>query len=176
VILVVLVILVFLQKWRAAIIPVLAIPVSLIGTFAVLARFGYSSTTCRLFGWCSRSASSSTTRSSSSRMSSATSNAACPARGRAHLDGRSVGRARRDRARALRGVRADPVPHRPVGRLLPAVRGHHLDRDDHLAVLSLTLSPALAAILLKPQRKARPQGDGIAHPPGGDASTRASSG
>ncbi len=35
--LVVLVIIVFLQKWRAAVIPVLAIPVSLVGTFAVLA-------------------------------------------------------------------------------------------------------------------------------------------
>ncbi|MGK0492093.1 efflux RND transporter permease subunit, partial [Sphingomonas echinoides] len=41
-ILVVLVILVFLQKWRAAIIPIVAIPVSLIGTFAVLAAVGYS--------------------------------------------------------------------------------------------------------------------------------------
>src|SRR3546814_7930199 len=37
VVLVVIVILVFLQSWRAAIIPVIAIPVSLIGTFAVLA-------------------------------------------------------------------------------------------------------------------------------------------
>ena len=42
IVLVVIVILVFLQSWRAAIIPVLAIPVSLIGTFAVLAAFGYS--------------------------------------------------------------------------------------------------------------------------------------
>jgi hydrophobe/amphiphile efflux-1 (HAE1) family protein len=50
VILVVLVIIVFLQKWRAAIIPVLAIPVSLIGTFAVLAMFGYSLNNLSLFG------------------------------------------------------------------------------------------------------------------------------
>ena len=48
--LVVLVILVFLQKWRAAIIPIVAIPVSLIGTFAVLAAFGYSLNTLSLFG------------------------------------------------------------------------------------------------------------------------------
>ena len=48
--LVVLVILVFLQKWRAAIIPVVAIPVSLIGTFAVLAAFGYSLNNLSLFG------------------------------------------------------------------------------------------------------------------------------
>ena len=50
IILVVLVILVFLQKWRAAIIPVVAIPVSLIGTFAVLAAFGYSLNNLSLFG------------------------------------------------------------------------------------------------------------------------------
>jgi hydrophobe/amphiphile efflux-1 (HAE1) family protein len=48
--LVVIVILVFLQKWRAAIIPVLAIPVSLIGTFVVLAAFGYSLNNLSLFG------------------------------------------------------------------------------------------------------------------------------
>jgi hydrophobe/amphiphile efflux-1 (HAE1) family protein len=48
--LVVIVILVFLQKWRAAIIPVVAIPVSLIGTFAVLAAFGYSLNNLSLFG------------------------------------------------------------------------------------------------------------------------------
>ena len=50
VILVVLVIIVFLQKWRAAIIPVVAIPVSLIGTFAVLAAVGYSLNNLSLFG------------------------------------------------------------------------------------------------------------------------------
>ncbi|MFC4257107.1 multidrug efflux RND transporter permease subunit [Altererythrobacter xixiisoli] len=50
VVLVVLVIIVFLQKWRASIIPVLAIPVSLIGTFAVLAMLGYSLNNLSLFG------------------------------------------------------------------------------------------------------------------------------
>jgi hydrophobe/amphiphile efflux-1 (HAE1) family protein len=50
VILVVIVILVFLQSWRAALIPVIAIPVSLIGTFAVLAALDYSLNTLSLFG------------------------------------------------------------------------------------------------------------------------------
>ena len=50
VLLVVLVILVFLQSWRAAIIPIVAIPVSLIGTFAVLAGLGYSLNTLSMFG------------------------------------------------------------------------------------------------------------------------------
>ncbi|WP_030539796.1 efflux RND transporter permease subunit [Sphingobium sp. DC-2] len=50
VILVVLVILIFLQNWRAAIIPIIAIPVSLIGTAAVLAALGYSLNNLSLFG------------------------------------------------------------------------------------------------------------------------------
>src|SRR3954468_7497557 len=48
--LVVLVVLVFLQSWRTAIIPIVAIPVSLIGTFAVMAAFGFSLNTLTLFG------------------------------------------------------------------------------------------------------------------------------
>ncbi len=48
--LVVLVIILFLQTWRAAIIPVVAIPVSLIGTFFVLAAFGFSLNNLTLFG------------------------------------------------------------------------------------------------------------------------------
>ena len=75
--LVVLVIIVFLQSWRAAIIPIVAIPVSLIGTFAVLAGARlFAQHACRCSAWCWRSASSSTTPSSWSRMSSATSSMA----------------------------------------------------------------------------------------------------
>lgn len=48
--LVVLVVLIFLQSWRTAIIPIAAIPVSLIGTFAVMAGFGFSINTLTLFG------------------------------------------------------------------------------------------------------------------------------
>ena len=48
--LVVLVVLLFLKTWRATIIPVLAIPVSLIGTFAVMQAFGFSLNMLTLFG------------------------------------------------------------------------------------------------------------------------------
>ncbi|MAO55744.1 MAG: hydrophobe/amphiphile efflux-1 family RND transporter [Rhodospirillaceae bacterium] len=48
--LVVLVILVFLQNMRAAIVPIIAIPVSLIGTFLVMGTFGYSINNLTLFG------------------------------------------------------------------------------------------------------------------------------
>ncbi|MBE1301571.1 MAG: multidrug efflux RND transporter permease subunit [Alteromonadaceae bacterium] len=48
--LVVLVIMLFLQSWRTAVIPVVAIPVSLIGTFALMSVFGFSLNMISLFG------------------------------------------------------------------------------------------------------------------------------
>ena len=50
VILVVLVVILFLQTWRAAVIPILAIPISLIGTFFFMAAFGFSLNNLSLFG------------------------------------------------------------------------------------------------------------------------------
>jgi multidrug efflux pump len=48
--LVVLVVIVFLQTWRASIIPLLAVPVSIVGTFAVMHMFGFSINALSLFG------------------------------------------------------------------------------------------------------------------------------
>ncbi|MDZ5450267.1 multidrug efflux RND transporter permease subunit [Labrys sp. ZIDIC5] len=50
VVLVVVVIIIFLQSWRTALIPVIAIPISLIGTCAIMAVFGFSLNTLTLFG------------------------------------------------------------------------------------------------------------------------------
>jgi len=50
IILVVLVVILFLQTWRASIIPLAAVPVSLIGTFAVMHMFGFSLNALSLFG------------------------------------------------------------------------------------------------------------------------------
>src|SRR5450755_3396265 len=50
IILVVLVVVMFLQTWRAALIPLVAIPVSLIGTFFLMAMFGFTINTLSLFG------------------------------------------------------------------------------------------------------------------------------
>jgi multidrug efflux pump len=50
VILVVLVVIIFLQTWRASVIPLLAVPVSLIGTLAVMQAFGFSLNNLSLFG------------------------------------------------------------------------------------------------------------------------------
>ncbi len=50
IILVALVVLVFLQNWRAAIIPLIAVPVAIVGTFAVMAGMGFSLNNLSLFG------------------------------------------------------------------------------------------------------------------------------
>ncbi|KQW46598.1 MULTISPECIES: efflux RND transporter permease subunit [unclassified Roseateles] len=48
--LVVLVVIIFLQTWRASIIPLVAVPVSIVGTFSVLLLLGFSINTLTLFG------------------------------------------------------------------------------------------------------------------------------
>jgi hydrophobe/amphiphile efflux-1 (HAE1) family protein len=48
--LVAIVVLVFLQNWRAALIPLIAVPVAIVGSFAVMAAFGYSLNNLSLFG------------------------------------------------------------------------------------------------------------------------------
>lgn len=50
ILLVVLVVIVFLQTWRASIIPLLAVPVSVVGTFAFMHMFGFSINVLSLFG------------------------------------------------------------------------------------------------------------------------------
>ena len=50
IILVVLVVIVFLQTWRASVIPLIAVPVSLVGTFAVMQLFGFGLNALSLFG------------------------------------------------------------------------------------------------------------------------------
>ena len=50
VILVVLVVILFLQTWRAAVIPIVAIPVSLVGTFFFMGMFGFTLNNLSLFG------------------------------------------------------------------------------------------------------------------------------
>ncbi|WP_085316953.1 efflux RND transporter permease subunit [Derxia lacustris] len=50
IVLVVIVVIVFLQTWRASVIPLIAVPVSLVGTFAVMHMFGFSLNALSLFG------------------------------------------------------------------------------------------------------------------------------
>src|SRR5207244_12563996 len=50
IVLVALVMLVFLQNWRSALIPLVAVPVAIVGTFAVMAGMGFSLNNLTLFG------------------------------------------------------------------------------------------------------------------------------
>jgi multidrug efflux pump len=50
ILLVVVVVVLFLQTWRASVIPLVAVPISIVGTFAVLLAFGFSINTLSLFG------------------------------------------------------------------------------------------------------------------------------
>lgn len=50
IVLVVLVVILFLQTWRASVIPLLAVPVSIVGTFALMLLFGFSINALTLFG------------------------------------------------------------------------------------------------------------------------------
>ena len=117
VVLVVLVVILFLQTWRAAIIPIVAIPVSLIGTFFFMARSASRSTTCRCSASCWPSASWSTTPSSWWRTSSATSPPACRPREAAHTQ-HGRGRLGADRHRA--GADARCSCRRPSSPASPA--------------------------------------------------------
>jgi multidrug efflux pump len=79
--LVVLVVILFLQTWRASIIPLLAVPVSVVGTFAVMHLLGFSINALSCSAWCWPSASWWTTPSWWWRTWSATSRPACRPRG-----------------------------------------------------------------------------------------------
>src|SRR3954468_8966425 len=50
VILVAIVVLAFLQNWRGALLPLIPVPVAIVGTFAVMAALGYSLNNLSLFG------------------------------------------------------------------------------------------------------------------------------
>src|SRR5205823_7487966 len=50
VVLVAVVVLLFLQNWRAAVSPLVAVPVAIVGTFAVMAALGFSLNNISLFG------------------------------------------------------------------------------------------------------------------------------
>ena len=132
-ILVVIVVIVFLQSWRTAIIPIVAIPVSLIGTFALMSAFGFSLNTLTLFGLVlaigivvddAIVVVENVERNIAQGMSP---------RDAAHETMDEVGSAvRRDRARAHGGVRADRLHPRHLRPVLSPVRADDRRLDDHL--------------------------------------------
>ena len=134
ILLVVLVVVLFLQTWRAAVIPLLAIPVSLIGTFFLMALFGFTLNNLSLFGLVL--AVGIVVDDAIVVVENVERNIAAGLSPRdaavKSMDEVGLG-ADRDRARAVRGVRADRVHHRHLRPVLPAVRADHRRRDDHLA-------------------------------------------
>ena len=129
-VLVFLVVYLFLQSWRATLIPFAAVPVSLIGTFAGLYALGYSINTLTLFGMVLAIGivvdDAIVVLENVERIMR---EEQLPrARGGDQGDARSDRPDHRHRADAVRGVRADRVPRRPDRRAVPPVRGDDLDR------------------------------------------------
>ena len=134
ILLVVLVVVLFLQTWRAAVIPIVAIPVSLIGTFFLMATFGFTLNNLSLFGLVL--AVGIVVDDAIVVVENVERNIADwpePARGRDPQHGRGRRRADRDRAGAVRGVHSVRVHHRHFRAVLPPVRAHHRRRDGDLA-------------------------------------------
>ena len=158
--LVVLVVLLFLKTWRATLIPVVAIPVSLIGTFAVMQAFGFSLNMLTLFGLVlavgivvddAIVVVENVERKLKEGLS--------PLRGRARLHGRGRHRADRHRPGAAGRVHSD----RRSSAASPAMfyRQFAITIATATAIslfLSLTLSPALCALLFQPHMR---EHDGI---------------
>ncbi len=133
--LVVLVVILFLQTWRASIIPLLAVPVSIVGTFAVMHVFGFSINALSLFGLVL--AIGIVVDDAIVVVENVERNIEAglvAARGDLPGDARGDGPDHRHRAGAVRGVRADRLHQRPDRPVLPPVRADHRDLDRDLGV------------------------------------------
>ena len=149
VILVAVVVLLFLQNWRSAIIPLVAVPVAIIGTFAVMAAMGFSLNNLTLFGLVLAIGivvddAIVVVEAVEHHIEHGLSPRGRDARGDEQVSG-PVDRRRPGAQRRVRAVRLHHRHHRPV---LPPVRPDHRRLDVISAFNSLTLSPALTALLL----------------------------
>ena len=124
--LVVLVVVIFLQTWRASLIPLLAVPVSLIGTFGAMAAMGFSLNNLSLFGLVlaigivvddAIVVVENVERNIALRLDAA--------RGHRQGDGRSQRRGGGGGAGLGRGLYSDRVHRRDFGAILPAIRLDH---------------------------------------------------
>ena len=128
ILLVVVVMFVFLQSWRATLIPAIAVPVVLLGTFGVLAVFGFTINTLTLFGLVlaiGLLVDDAIVVVENVERVMREEPGISAARGDAAVDGRDPDGADRDRAGAVGGVPADGVLRRVDRRHLPAVLHHH---------------------------------------------------
>ena len=135
ILLVIVVVYIFLQGWRATLIPLLAVPVSLIGTFVFFPLFGFSINTLSLFGLVlaiglvvddAIVVVEAVERHIEDGLR--------PKAGGLQGDGGDLGPGDRHRAGAFGGVRADGIHsghHRPA---VSAIRGDHRDLGDPLGI------------------------------------------
>ena len=130
-----LVVILFLQTWRASIIPLLAVPVSIIGTFAVMYVFGFSINALSLFGLVlaigivvddAIVVVENVERNIEAGLA--------PREATLQGDERSDRPDHRHRAGAVRRVRADRLHQRPDRPVLPPVRADHRDLDGDLGL------------------------------------------
>ena len=145
ILLVVLVVILFLQTWRAAIIPILAIPVSLVGTFSVMALFGFTLNNLSLFGLVlaigivvddAIVVVENVERYLAEGLSPRDAR-------RKSMDEVGTG-ADRNRAGAVRGVRPHGLHRRHLRPVLPSVCAHHCGLHDDLADRFADALPAIA--------------------------------
>ena len=150
--LVVVVVILFLQTWRASVIPIIAIPVSLVGTFAVLAALGFSLNNLSAVrpGAGGRHRGGRRDRGGGERRAQPPSRADSARGGRAPDDGRGGRRAGRHRADAVRGVHPVGVHLGISGQFFRQFAVTIAASTVISCFVSLTLSPALCAILFKP--------------------------
>ena len=129
-ILVVLTVFVFLQNWRSVVIPLMAIPVSLVGTFAAMEAIGFSLNSLSLFGLVLAIGivvdDAIVVVENAERLIG---EGYSPKGSRAPDDGRGRLGVDRDDACPRRGVRPDGVSERDHGPVLPPIRAH--DRGLH---------------------------------------------
>ncbi len=133
--LVIIVVFIFLQGWRATLIPLLAVPVSLIGTFALFPLFGFSINTLSLFGLVLAIGlvvddAIVVVEAVEHHIEKGLSPKDAALQG--HGGSLRAGHRHRDHSRG--GVRADGIHSRHHGPVIPAVRRDHRRVGDHLRV------------------------------------------
>ena len=154
-ILVVLVVILFLQTWRASIIPIVAIPISLIGTFAVMAALGFSLNNLSLFGLVL--AIGIVVDDAIVVVENVERNLEPghePEGGGAPHDGRGRQRPGRDRAGAGGGVHPGRLHQRHLGPVLPPVRGDDRRRHGDLLLRLADAQPGALRAAAQAARRA----------------------
>ena len=150
--LVVLVVFLFLGSLRATLIPAIAVPVSVIGTFAVLLAMGYSANTISLLAMVLAIGilvdDAIVVVENVERVMEEEPNLS-PAEATKKAMTEITGADHRDHAGVVFGICAGRFHRRRIRNLVPAVRGDDQRRDAISALNALTLSPALCAVFLR---------------------------